>query len=41
LCGLLHPAELDAMRRRVDDLLVTGRYPEPDEGYHSVPWPMI
>ena len=29
------------MRRRVDELLVTGRFPEPDEGYHSVPWPMI
>jgi uncharacterized repeat protein (TIGR03843 family) len=41
LCGLLHPAELDAMRRRVDGLLESGRYPEPDEGYHSVPWPMI
>ena len=41
LCGLLHPAELDAVRRRVDALLDTGRYPEPDEGYHSVPWPMI
>ncbi len=41
LCGLLHPAELDALRRRVDDLLVRARYPEPDEGYHSVPWPMI
>ena len=41
LCGLLHPAELDAMRRRVDGLLDTGSYPEPDEGYHSVPWPMI
>jgi hypothetical protein len=41
LCGLLHPAELDAMRRRLDHLLESGRYPEPDEGYHSVPWPMI
>jgi len=41
LCGLLHPAELDALRRRVDGLLAAGRYPEPDEGYHSVPWPMI
>jgi uncharacterized repeat protein (TIGR03843 family) len=41
LCGLLHPAELEAMRRRVDGLLATGCYPEPDEGYHSVPWPMI
>ncbi len=49
LCGgfraelreLLHPAELDALDRRIDDLLLTRRYPEPDEGYHSVPWPVI
>jgi hypothetical protein len=41
LCGLLHPTELDAVRRRVDGLLAAGRFPDPDEGYHSVPWPMI
>jgi uncharacterized repeat protein (TIGR03843 family) len=41
LCGLLHPAELEALRARVDGLLASGRYPDPDEGYHSVPWPMI
>jgi hypothetical protein len=41
LCGLLHPAEFDALLRRTDRLLAIGRYPEPDDGYHSVPWPMI
>lgn len=41
LRGLLHPAELTALDRRIDDLLLTRRYPEPDEGYHSVPWPVI
>jgi uncharacterized repeat protein (TIGR03843 family) len=38
---LLHPAELDALHRRIDDLLTVGRLPEPDEGYHSVPWPLV
>jgi uncharacterized repeat protein (TIGR03843 family) len=38
---LLHPAELDALDRRIEDLLLTRRFPEPDEGYHSVPWPVI
>ena len=32
LCGLLHPAELDAMRRRVDQLLATGATPSPTRG---------
>jgi hypothetical protein len=41
LCGLLHPTELDALRQRVEHLLDRGHYPVPDEGYHSVPWPMI
>ncbi len=39
--GLLHRVEVDALRRRIDDLLDDPRLPEPDEGYHSVPWPMI
>jgi uncharacterized repeat protein (TIGR03843 family) len=41
LRDLLHPAELDALDRRIDDLLLTRCFPEPDEGYHSVPWPVI
>ena len=39
--ALLHPMEVDALLRRIDDLLMDGRLPAPDEGYHSVPWPMI
>ena len=39
--ALLHPMEMDALIGRVDDLLADPRLPEPDEGYHSVPWPMI
>jgi uncharacterized repeat protein (TIGR03843 family) len=38
---LLHPVELAALRDRVDDLLATRRLPEPDDGYHSVPWPLV
>ncbi|MGZ4675067.1 MAG: SCO1664 family protein [Acidimicrobiia bacterium] len=41
LRGLLHPGELQALTRRIDDLLVVGRLPEPDEGYHHVPWPLV
>lgn len=39
--ALLHPVEFEALVDRIDDLLIVGRLPEPDEGYHSVPWPMI
>jgi len=38
---LLHPTEVDALLDRIDQILIDGRLPEPDEGYHSVPWPMI
>jgi uncharacterized repeat protein (TIGR03843 family) len=41
LRSLLHPMEMDALIGRVDDVLIDPRLPEPDEGYHSVPWPMI
>lgn len=41
LAALLHPRELEALVRRTDELLLDGRLPEPEEGYHSVPWPMI
>lgn len=41
LAGLLAPVEVDAVRRRLDELVDDGRFPVPDEGYHSVPWPMI
>ncbi len=39
--GLLYPMEVNALVDRIDDLLTDPRLPEPDEGYHSVPWPMI
>lgn len=39
--GLLYPMEVNALVDRIDDLLADPRLPEPDEGYHSVPWPMI
>ncbi len=39
--ALLHPMEVEALLTRIDRLLMDGRLPEPDEGYHSVPWPMI
>jgi hypothetical protein len=38
---LLAPAEIEALRRRADDLLSTGRLPDPEPGYHSVPWPLV
>jgi hypothetical protein len=39
--ALLHPMEVDALILRIDELLMEGRLPAPEEGYHSVPWPMI
>jgi len=39
--ALLLPIEVEAIARRADELLMDGRLPQPDEGYHSVPWPMI
>jgi uncharacterized repeat protein (TIGR03843 family) len=41
LAGLLHPVEVDATAARIDVLLRDGRLPSPDEGYHSVPWPLV
>jgi uncharacterized repeat protein (TIGR03843 family) len=38
---LLHAVEIDALVRRVDALLEDPRLPEPDDGYHSVPWPLV
>ncbi len=38
---LLAPFEVEAVGDRARALLRKGRYPVPDEGYHSVPWPMI
>jgi uncharacterized repeat protein (TIGR03843 family) len=38
---LLAPAEVQAVGDRARALLRKGRYPVPDEGYHSVPWPLV
>jgi len=38
---LLTPSEVGAIARRADALLAAGVLPAPDEGYHSVPWPLV
>ncbi len=39
--GLLSPREVAAVRDRCRALLRTRRFPEPDAGPHSVPWPLV
>lgn len=41
LAELLSPPELAALATRASDLLRDGRLPDPEPGYHSVPWPMV
>jgi uncharacterized repeat protein (TIGR03843 family) len=41
LDGLLDPPEIAALAVRAEDLARQGRFPEPDGGYHSVPWPLV
>jgi uncharacterized repeat protein (TIGR03843 family) len=41
LSALLAPEELAAVGMRAADLLREGRFPEPDPGYHAVPWPLV
>jgi hypothetical protein len=41
LATLLAPSELAAIAIRATDLLHEGVFPEPEPGYHSVPWPMV
>jgi hypothetical protein len=41
LSALLAPAELAAVGMRAADLLRDGRFPEPEPGYHAVPWPLV
>jgi len=41
LAQLLSPSELAAVAIRATDLLHEGVFPEPEPGYHSVPWPMV
>jgi hypothetical protein len=38
---LLAPAEHEAIGDRARTFLRKGKYPVPDEGYHSVPWPLV
>jgi len=41
LRGLLTPAEVDALRGRIADLLTTGRFPGPNSRGPAVPWPPL
>ncbi len=41
LDGLLDPPEVAALAVRAEDLGRQRRFPEPDAGYHSVPWPLV
>jgi hypothetical protein len=29
------------VRERAHELIGTGRLPDPDPGYHSLPWPLV
>ena len=41
LGALLSPIEVDALQQRTRALVRAGRLPEPDAGYHSMPWPLV
>jgi uncharacterized repeat protein (TIGR03843 family) len=41
LRGLLTPAEVDALRRRIASLLTSGRFPGPNRRGPAVPWPPL
>ncbi len=41
LGALLAPHEIEAVAERADALVRAGAFPEPDAGYHSVPWPLV
>jgi uncharacterized repeat protein (TIGR03843 family) len=41
LDGLVSPPELAALSVRAADLAREARFPDPDPGYHSVPWPLV
>jgi uncharacterized repeat protein (TIGR03843 family) len=41
LSRLLSPPELAAIAMRATDLMRDGVFPEPEPGYHSIPWPMV
>jgi uncharacterized repeat protein (TIGR03843 family) len=41
LAPLLSKSEVDALQRRASQLVERGTLPEPDPGYHSLPWPLV
>lgn len=41
LAALLAPAEVDALRARVHDLLDAGAWPMPPTDRHAIPWPVL
>jgi len=41
LAELITPAELDALRKRTDGLLSTGRHPLPGGDWPAIPWPPV
>jgi uncharacterized repeat protein (TIGR03843 family) len=41
LAQVLSSRELRALRRRVDELLRAGEFPEPDPHRRAVPWPLV
>jgi uncharacterized repeat protein (TIGR03843 family) len=41
LRGLLEPIEVTATARRLDRLIATGRFPQPDPRWPAVPWPPV
>jgi uncharacterized repeat protein (TIGR03843 family) len=41
LAEMLSAAELSAFAVRAADVIRAGRFPEPDPGYHAVPWPLV
>ncbi len=41
LTPLLSTLELDALRQRANELVAAGHLPDPDPGYHSLPWPLV
>jgi uncharacterized repeat protein (TIGR03843 family) len=41
LTPLISTLELDALRERANEMIGAGRLPDPDPGYHSLPWPLV
>ena len=41
VCRLLRPGEVEATRRRIDTLIASGRFPQPDPRRRNHPWPPI